>query len=402
MISFEDARSIILSEASVLTPIEQEISEALDFVLAEDVASEVDLPAFDNSAMDGYALRSADVKDAGKESPTVLKVVETIFAGDVPRRCLGPGEAAKIMTGAPLPEGADCVVPVEDTQEKAGEVGTFASAPAGQHVRPQGQELKTGQILLKEGSPLGPAEIGLLAAAGRARFAVYPRPRVAFFVTGDEIVAPGEPMGPGKVRDVNSLTLSALLHETHCAAQFLGRLPDDASALKEAIRKALPYDVLLTSGSVSMGERDLLRECLREEGFQEHFYKINMKPGKPVLFGKLGETLVFCLPGNTVSTMLTFLLLARPALLKMQGHRELNLEQTRARCAVPLRRSDVRQEFLRVKLETQEDALWATPTGDQLSSILSSVVQADGLLIVPAGQAQVDRGQWLNVLLLER
>ena len=401
MISYQEALDIILAQAAAQEPVEMQIPDCLDHVLAEPTHCRGDLPPFDNSAMDGYAVRAADLEGTSREQPVRLKIVETLYAGAAPQRTLAGGEVSKIMTGAPVPEGADSVIRVEDTKQEADEALFFVEVKRGACIRRRGEELKDGALVLETGTHLGAAEIGVLASIGRPRVRVSPKPRVCFFPTGDEIVPPGETLKPGQVRDVNSFTLETLLQRLGCPFKQLGRASDDKAQMKELIAQAGGHDVLITSGSVSMGEKDILQGCLTELGMETLFYKIRMKPGKPVLFGRLGKTLVFCLPGNTVSTFVTFILLVRPALLKLAGRRDIFLKRVEASLENEFTRKDGRQEFLRVSLEAGEGRRIAHLTGKQGSSILTSLLGADALLEIPEERTTLSPSDLLTAHLLE-
>lgn len=400
MHSFDDALKLILTSATPLDSVLLRIDDALGHVLAEPATCEGDLPAFDNSAMDGFAVIGADVQNASEHHPVRLDIIGEVFAGDTQGCTITSGTAAKIMTGAPVPTGADAVIPVEDTRQEGRQVIILAAAKEGQYIRRKAEELHDGETVMPAGILLGPAEVGILAAIGRTDVRVIRKPKVAFFVTGDELIEPSQPLTKGSIRDVNTYTLAASLESLGVPYTNLGRIPDERQALLEAIQKAEGFDVLITSGSVSMGERDILRACLQEAGMKELFYKINIKPGKPVLFGLLNQTRVFCLPGNTVSTLVTFLLLVRPALLQMQGRGDIHLREVTAFCGVEIHRRDLRQEYIRVSLRKENDVLKAFPTGNQGSSILSSFLNADGLMVIPAGKTHVSQEEVMKVLLL--
>jgi molybdopterin molybdotransferase len=402
MISYQDALSKIEAAAPVLPAKELALLDALDRILAEDVVSTVDSPAFNNSSMDGFAVRASDLEDADKRNPVDLKVVETIHAGTMPSKKVGLGQAAKIMTGAPMPAGANAVVRVEDTRQLGNTVWiSFCPAP-GAYVRRQGEEFKAGGKVLGAGVSLRPYEIGILAALGYSRIRVGGLPRVAFFTTGDELAGPSEPLRPGQIRDVNSHTLACLLRRSGCSFENLGCVADEIEPLKAAIQKGLQNaDVLITSGAISMGEKDYLGKCMKDLGIEEIFYKANIKPGKPVWFGKKNGKIVFCLPGNPVSTMVIFLLLVRPALLRMQGCADIRPRSILARCGVSIEREDTREEFMRAALKAMETETHAFPSPLQGSSIMTSFVSAEGLMAIPANVTSLQLGDPVEVFLLE-
>ena len=384
------------------------LSAALNRVLANDVVADISLPPFANSSMDGYAVRAADVGNADKANPATLKVVMDIPAGVSPNRPIGPGEAARILTGAPLPEGADCVIPVEQTDGQwynqvgtplAGTVKVYKGGRLGDYVRPIGEDIRAGQIVLHKGRVLGPADIGVLAGLGHSQVKVVRQPRVAILGTGDELVSVDEPLSPGKIRDTNSYTLEALV--TTLGAQPI-RLPiaqdrlEDVRALFHSALDQKP-DLILSSAGVSVGAADLVRTVLDELG-QVGLWRVNLRPGKPLAFGNLQGVPFFGLPGNPVSAMVTFDLFVRPALLKIAGKSDIR-KTVYATVAEDLK-SDGRRSYLRVRLERDNGRLIASTTGTQSSGALMSMVLADGLLIVPEDVMQVKAGTELPVRLL--
>lgn len=402
MITYREALSRIEAAAPVLPTEDLPLRAALDRILAEDIVSASDMPSFDNSSMDGFAVRTSDLEEADKRNPIDLKVVETIHAGSTPSKKVGPGQAAKIMTGAPLPLGADAVVRVEDTRQLGNTVWISHWPAPGTNIRRQGEEFKAGAPVLGAGQLLRPYEIGILAAMGRSQVCVGKFPRVAFFTTGDEIADASESLRPGQIRDINAHTLSCLLRRSGCPFENLGCLADEIEPLKAAILKGLENaDVLIASGAISMGEKDFLGKCVKDLGIEEIFYKASIKPGKPVWFGRKTGKIVFCLPGNPVSTVVTWLLLVRPALLRMQGSNAIQPRSIRARCGVSIDREDTREEFMRVGLRTVGTETHAFPSPLQGSSIMTSFEGADGLMTIPANETSLKAGDSVEVLLLD-
>lgn len=396
----------ILKAISVLSDEAVPLMDALGRVLAEDVHSEVDLPPFANSSMDGFAVRAADTTG---ERP-VLRVVMDIPAGLYPEQALGPGEAARIMTGAALPPGADAVVPVEETDAQwdaaqgtplPAQVVIHKAARAGANVRPVGEDVRSGAFLLRAGTVLRPQDIGLLAALGMAYIRAYRRPRVAILSSGDELVGVEEVLVPGKIRDVNSYTLAGLVLEHGGEPLRLPPARDSLVSIREMFSDALARqpDMILSSAGVSVGAADLIRTVLAEYG-RVDFWRINLRPGKPLAFGHIQAIPFFGLPGNPVSAMVTFDVLVRPALLKQAGRSdEWPLEM--AVLAEDLV-SDGRRSYLRVRLTVHDGELRATLTGTQSSGALSSMVAADGLLIIPEGVMEAKAGEVYPVRVLRR
>lgn len=384
--------------------------DALGRVLAEDVVSDLDLPPFPNSAMDGYAVRSVDVMDAAPSAPVELRVAMDIPAGKTPPRALQNGEAARIMTGAPMPDGADAVVPVEQTDsdwskhentplpEKA---QIYQAAAAGQAVRPVGQNIQYGQTVLQAHHTLRPADVGMLAALGQSVVSVVRRPRVSILTSGDELVDVDQALSPGKIRDVNSYTLAALLQEAGAEAIRLPIAGDSLEAIRDLFQTALSHkpDVIISSAGVSVGAADFTKMVLEELG-QVNFWRINLRPGKPLAFGLLQDVPFFGLPGNPVSAMVTFDVFVRPALLKLQG-REDDAIYAQAITGERIT-SDGRRSYVRVQLVRQAGKLIATTTGTQSSGALYSMVLADGLLIIPEDVKAVEAGTELTVKLLRQ
>lgn len=373
----DDALAALLAQVRPLAGRETlPTSAAAGRVLAADLVSPVDVPPADNSAMDGYALRAAD---AGRPLP----VTQRIPAGSVPAP-LPAGEAARIFTGAQVPPGADTVVMQEATELLDGQVRVTQPVTAGAHVRLRGEDVRAGSVVLPAGTRLNAVAVGLAATAGAAELTVTRRPRVALFSTGDELVMPGEPLPPGAIYNSNRFTLRALLEGLGCEVIDLGIVPDQLDATRTALREAASRaDVILTSGGVSVGEEDHLRPAVQAEG-QLDLWAIAIKPGKPFACGKVGQAHFIGLPGNPVSSLVTFLLLVRPFLLKLQGATRLAPQGCRIAAGFDWPRPDKRREFLRVRLDEAGGlALFA----NQSSGVLTSAFWADGLLDNPAGQA---------------
>src|SRR6266850_2338590 len=330
LMSADDALARILAGVPALPTVEAPLLDALGLVLGEDIVADRDVPPFRNSAMDGYAVQGDDVAAA----PVELRVVGEVAAGAVPDRAVGPGEAMRIMTGAPMPEGADTVVRVEDTDNASDVVTITAATPKGMATRRAGEDLRKGETVLTKGTVLRAAEIGLLASVGRARIRVRKRPRVAVFSTGDEIVDLDQPMERGQIRDSNRYTLASAIRAAGAEPWVRGIVRDSPDALRAALREGLAADAIVTSGGVSVGDHDHLKPVLSELGTID-FWAIAIRPGRPLAFGEVkdGERRVpiFGLPGNTVSALVTFEIFVRPALLRMQGRQNVARPRTKAR-----------------------------------------------------------------------
>ncbi len=384
MLPVEEARARILARFQPLEPEVIPILEALDRVLAEDVYAEMDIPPLTNTAMDGYALRAEDTAQASAEHPVRLKIVADLAAGYVLERPVQAGEAVRIMTGAPMPAGADAVAPFEQVEIEGDEVLIFKPYPQWKNVRHAGEDVQKGQLVLPRGTVLRPQEIGMLAALGRPTARVHRRPRVAVLSTGDEVIDVTDPWQPGKIRDANSYSVSALILKYGGIPLRLGIAPDTIDALTAKIREALDLgaDFILTSGGVSMGDFDVVKKVLAAEG-EMHFWRARMKPGKPMAFGEIQGVPLLGLPGNPVSSMISFELFARPAILTMLGKKKLEKPVVDAILVDPVKRKDNRRHYLRVWLEEKDGQRLAHLTGDQGSGILLSMVRAHGLAMIP-------------------
>jgi molybdopterin molybdotransferase len=384
------------------------LTAALGRVLAEDVLASTNLPPFDNSSMDGYAVRAADVRDASTDSPVLLRVTMDIPAGATPTTALQTGEAARIMTGAPMPEGADAVIPVEDTDGQwsrddggppANQVNMMRCVKSGDYVRPAGEDIADGTTVLRAGTTIRPQEIGVLAALGQPTVHAYRKPRVALLTTGDELLDVHEALVPGKIRDSNSYTLMALVDTYGGISLRLPPARDDLDDVRRLFREALDWkpDMLISSAGVSVGAADLVRTVLAEMG-EVDFWRINLRPGKPLAYGAIQDVPFFGLPGNPVSAMVTFDVLVRPALLHMTG--KPNKWPEAVAVVDDAMKSDGRRSYIRVKLSMRDGRLHATSTGTQSSGALSSMLAADGLLIIPESMTEVPAGTELSVRLL--
>jgi len=401
-LSVEDARARIVAWCAAREHVVQgafervPLEQALQRVLAADLVAPHDQPPFANSAMDGYALAATDLPRDGERR---LRVVARIFAGDPAGSALAGGECAAIMTGAPLPPGADTVVIREDVRVEGDDVVIPAGARGGAHVRPAGEDFRRGEIALRAGTRLAPAHLGVLAACGQAEVAVARLPRVALFVTGDELVPPAEPLPPGCIHDSNRYSLGGLLRDAGVEPAPVAHLRDDPAVLRAALRDAAARcDLVISSGGVSAGDADHLPRLLAELG-ETLFWKVRMKPGMPVLCGRIGDALLLALPGNPVSSMATFELFVRPALCALQGAPVAPLDGRFARLDGEVDKRHARAEFLRARADWRGDgACWVTPLARQGSGMLRGMAEADVLIALPEAPCAYARGDTVRIL----
>jgi molybdopterin molybdotransferase len=380
------------------------LDDALDAVLAEDVVSPLDIPPWANSAMDGYATRGADARGATEERPVRLRVVEQLPAGRFPTRTIGPGECARIFTGAPLPQGTDTVIRQEDTDQGTEVVTILRDRDVGANVRRAGEDIRKGRTVLTRGTGLGPAQLGVLASLGVAHPLVFRQPRVAILGSGDEIVdvdQPEEILSGRKIASSNTHTLLALVRRTGAEPVNLGIARDSPDSLREHLTRALDADLLVTTAGISVGEHDYLRAVIDELGAEQRFWRIRMRPGAPVGFGLMRGIPWIGLPGNPVSTMVTFELFVRPAIRTMAGHPLPFRRTVPVRLAEPIQLKPRLQHFLRAVVTDGSHGLEARLTGPQGSGILSSMILANALLILPEGQLETPAGATVRALLLD-
>jgi molybdopterin molybdotransferase len=402
LVPFADARAGVLERLEPLPVREVGLTDAAGCVLATDVAAAEDLPPFANSAMDGFAVRAADLAGAGEDRPVALTITGEVFAGTGRLPTVRPGETARIMTGGAVPPGADTVVPVEQTSVEGDTVLVRLDPGPGRYVREAGEDVGRGTVVLERGRVLDPAAIGMLASVGRRAVPVHPRPHVMVVSTGDELVDPGDPLGPGQIRDSNSWLLVAQVRASGAEAFRCDKLRDDPEALRRGFALAAAEgDFVVTSGGVSVGERDYTKQVLAELGDVRSF-RVAMQPGMPQAFGFAAGTPLYGLPGNPVSCFVVFETLVRPALRRLAGHADDRLDRPRvvARLGGPVRSPAGKLSFLRVRLEVGDDGLVATSTGSQGSGVLSSCVAADGLAVVPAEHTELAAGSPVQVVLL--
>ncbi len=402
MISLEAAREKVLARLKPLASEEVDILSGWGRVLAQDVYAGQNVPPVDNSAMDGYAVRAVDLKGAGPETPLSLKVVGEVAAGTAYTAMLREGEAVSIMTGAPIPEGADTIVPVEYTKQAENRVRLYLSPNPGDHIRRAGEDLRQGGLVLHKGQTVAAAQLGILAALGLGRIKVTKRPRIAILATGNELQAVGEPPQENRIYNSNSYTLTAQVLDAGGEPLSLGIAPDDIAKLKQVLAKTQACQILITSGGVSMGKYDLMQAALKALGMELIFWKIAIKPGMPTLFGRWDEKIVFGLPGNPVASMVTFEEFIRPAIYKMLGRKQVMPDYIEATSAETIKKKQGRKNLVRVTLTLKDGRYYATPAGQQGAGMLSSMLGADGLMILHEDSAGITAGETATVQLLNK
>jgi molybdopterin molybdotransferase len=391
LIAFEEARRKILRRTKVLPTVKKQILDSLDYVLARDIRSRVNIPPFKNSAMDGFAVRFADVREARRRHPVSLEIIDDVPAGKTTKQQVRKGKAIRIMTGAPVPRGADGVVMVENTVVKGDQVKVYAAVSEGENVRLAGEDIRKGERVLKKGTLIRPQEMGILASLGKKEVRVIRRPRVAIISTGDELVSIDQPLAPGKIRDSNKYTLYGQILKAKAEVVDLGMVPDHERKLIRKMKKAVARaDVILTTGGVSVGDYDLVKEVLATLG-QVVFWRVKIKPGKPLLFGSVNGKLLFGLPGNPVSSMVVFDQFVRPSLLKMAGRKKLFRNKKAAIAQDVIRKKLGRREFVRGRLRFEEGKWLASVAGPQGSGILKSMSLADGLIVLREEEGEIKR-----------
>ena len=408
MISVEEALEKILANVRVLEPEDKSILESLGQVLAEDVYSDSNIPSLDNSAMDGYATRAADTPGASPQSRRILKVIDTVPAGSISKKQVIPGTTVRIMTGAPVPQGADSVVRFEDTDEQerdrnAAEIGVLREVSVGKNIRRAGEDIVKDMLVLAKGLTIKPAHVGILASLGRVAVSVIRRPKIAILTTGNELVNIGKPLTPGKLYNSNSYTMAADVMLYGGIPQVLGIALDREDSLVAKVRQGLAADMLITTGGVSMGYYDLLKDVLAKEG-KISFWTVRMKPGKPIAFGTLPgagtEIALLGLPGNPVSAMITFEVFARPCILKMMGKTKFSKATVEATLEDSIENEDGRRVFARATVEKRNGQYYTRTTGPQGSGILTSMSRANGLVVVPENIPIAKPGDKVTAMML--
>jgi len=419
MISVEEAQEKLLAVVNILEKEDVPILDSIGQVIAEDIYSEINVPPLDNSAMDGYAVQSADVEGATPEKPVLLRVIDTVAAGSISGKVVVPGTAIRIMTGAPVPQGADTVVQFENTdevqrQEEASgqpikEIGIVQRAEAGLNIRRAGEDIRKGALIFNRGTIIRPAEVGVLASLGKTQVRVISRPVVAVLATGDELVEVGKPLPAGKIYNSNTYSIAAMIRHYGGIPKILGIALDTEKSLVNSLRRGLDADMLITSGGVSMGDYDVVKDVLASEG-EISFWTVRMKPGKPLAFGTIngrGKTGApkkiphLGLPGNPVSTMVTFEMFARLAIHKMMGKKSLKKPEVKATLEGRIANRDGRRVFARGIVEKRGEHYFVRPTGPQGSGVLTSMSLANGLVIVPEDRAEARDGDIVRVMMLD-
>ena len=402
MITVEEALDTILAHVETMGQEKVSILEALTRVIGEDIHAPRHIPPFDNSGMDGYAVRAENVRAASEAHPLQLEVIDDVPAGFRSKKALTDGQAIRIMTGAPMPVGADTVVPVEETKKEVNTVHILKAFPRGDNVRQAGEDVRKGDLVISRGDVIRPAEVGMLASVGRSFVSVYQRPTVAILCTGEELADVDEPLGDIKIVSSNSYTLAAQVKDCGAIPIQLGIARDRKEEIKEKLGQGVRADVLISSAGVSVGDYDFVKDALSELGMDMMFWKVAMKPGKPLVFGTIQGKPVFGLPGNPVSSMVAFEQFVRPSLLKMMGHRQIFRPIIEAVLRNDIRKEPGRRHYIRALVSFEENRYSVTPTGAQGSGILRSMVRANGLIVIPEDREVVRAGESVRVQLLDR
>jgi molybdopterin molybdotransferase len=403
MISVDEARKIILSHINVLGTEKVNLFSALGRVLAEEILSPINIPSWNNTAMDGFAVRAQDTRGASPERPVVLEVIEDLPAGYMARYSVGSNQAIRIMTGAPIPDGADAIVRVEETELiDDRHIKVFVEVEPTRDMRMAGEDIKKGAVVLEKGRTVRSPDIGLLASIQRSFITVYRRPVVAILSTGDELVDIDEPLVKGKIVNSNGYSLAAQVLECGGIPVQSGIARDTKEDLEEKLSQGLHADVLISSGGVSVGDYDFVKQVLKSLGAEMQFWRAAMKPGSPMAFGIMRGKPAFGLPGNPVSAMVTFELFVRPALLKMSGHKKIFRPLLRAISEEDIKTTRGKRHFIRVMLSVQQGRYYASTTGPQGSGILRSMSLSHGLAVVPETQDLVKAGEEVLVIPLDR
>ena len=399
LLSVDVARDRVLAGIRPLAPLRLPLTDALGCVVAEDVVAGLDLPEFASSAMDGFAVRASDVETAAPSSPVVLMVVGRALIGHRPEGTVGAGEAIRIATGAPIPAGADSVVPIENVVDDEEIVRVLQGPAAGTHVRPKGEDVREGDVLVPAGKRLGSPELGLLANAGHPTPLVHPRPRVIVVSTGDELIPPTETPSFGQVRDSNAYTIFGAMREAGAMPVLAGMVRDDVDSLREMIFSyEIQADAFVSSGGVSVGERDVVKAAFFRRG-EIDFYKVAMQPGMPQGFGHIEGKPFFGLPGNPVSVFASLEVFVRPAIMKMMGRRQLFRPEVSATLTDEVRGPRGKRQFARVEVRRGGNEWLATPTGGRGSNLMSTVARANGLAMIPEGTDLAPAGSSVRVML---
>ena len=402
MISLEEALSQILNAIHPLGLEKVNLLDTLGRVIGEDILASRPIPPKNNSAMDGYALCWEDTRGASREIPVILEVIEDLPAGSIPSKTVGKGQAVRIMTGAPVPEGADAVMRMEDTEKDGQQVRIFVEAAKGQDIRNAGEDVRKGEKVISRGDILRPAEIGMLAALGRSFISVYQRPLVAILATGDELVDVDENPSPWQIISSNSYALAAQILDCGATPLQIGIAKDTREDLTAKFKTALRADLIISSGGVSVGDYDLVKDIMKEVGNRMQFWQVAMRPGKPLAFGAMNNIPLFGLPGNPVSSMVSFEQFVRPSILKLMGHRNLFRRTVRALLKEPIDKKKGTRHFIRARITFEDGRYRVVSTGEQGSGILKSMVKANGLIVLPEETTSVKVGETVMVQLIDQ
>lgn len=400
-VTIEKANEILLNEYADIRTVELPILDSLDHVLAEDIVSDMNMPPFDRSPLDGYAYKSEDGKNASLDSPVVLEVIDSIQAGYVSHKRIENGQAIRIMTGAKIPEGADAVIRYEDTEFTDKEVKIFKSLKPQSNIVKAGEDMKTGDLVLHKGMTIGPAEIGILASLGRNRIKVYSRPKVAILATGDELIDINENLKEGKIRNSNSYTIAAQVKRLGGEAVMLGICKDNTEDAKLELDSALKWaDLVIVTGGASVGDADITKEALKAAGADILFWKVNMKPGSPIIAAKYKNKFLFGLSGNPAAAYITFELFVRPTLLRLMGKTKYNLMEVSSILESNFNKTGSQNRYVRAFTCKKEGRYYTTLTNKHSSGILSSLSGKNSLFFVPAGTTPYKKGDEIKVQLI--
>jgi molybdopterin molybdotransferase len=400
-ISVKEAINLILNYTNILGTEKVFLSDAINRVIAEDIIATYNIPPYDNSAMDGFALKYEDTIGASSNNPVKLKIIGTISAGSVFDKSVKEGEAVKIMTGGKIPEGTDCIARKEIVREENGYIYISERLSKNNDLRKTGEDIKKGEIIIKKYSNITPAVAGIVASFGRSYIKVFKKPIVTVLITGDEIVDIDEELSDGQIRNSNGFTLRGLLQGEKINAFFTEIVKDEPEILKSQIENSLNSDIILSTGGVSMGDYDFVKDITIELGFEPIFWRVRVKPGKPLFFARKNRTLFFGIPGNPVSTMSSFYNFILPCIKKMSGKKELFLRRFKATLESNIKRKDFRCEFIRGILTIKKNKFYVTPTGAQGSGILSSMKKGNCFIIVDEGEPLIQKGDEVNVAVFD-